>query len=292
MTQMHEPSPRTSRLTIAGGLAAAIIVGGAGFVIGRGTAPAPTPVELPVSTPLPKPSPAAAGITQMTLDRTGLLALVNSAADAAASGELTPKDVQAAAGRRFDIVLPFGCGGPAGPGWATGLGWQYDEKTETLRIRVNPTRWSGEDWQLPNNDAESASLDGFWISRPWSSSAHCPPVTPHVPAIGEPAPLPGQTLAIARAIDGATATPPRPYETVQRLGREDFDPARGFHLRIIGRTDPQSSNPAVRCVQTGGSDQRPLCLFMGEFAELRIENPVDGKILASWPMNDVRPRDN
>lgn len=292
MAQMHEPSPRTSRLTIAGGLAAAIIVGGAGFMIGRGTAPAPPPAEPPVSAPSPTPSPAAAGIAQMPVDRAGLLALVNSTADAVASGQQTPKDVQAAAGRRFDIVLPFGCGGPAGPGWATGLGWQYDEKTETLRIRVNPTRWSGEDWQLPNNNAASVSVEGFWIARPWSSSAHCPLVTPQVPAIGDPAPRPGQTLAIARAIDGTTSTPPRPYETVQRIGREDFDPARGFQLRIIGRTDPQSRNPAVRCIQTVDSDQRPLCLFMGEFAELRIENPVGGKILASWPMNDVRPRDN
>src|SRR3546814_4597577 len=38
---MQEPSVRTSRLAIAGGLAAILVVGGGGFFLGRTTAPVP-----------------------------------------------------------------------------------------------------------------------------------------------------------------------------------------------------------------------------------------------------------
>src|SRR5690606_12942314 len=72
---MREPSVRTSRLAIAGGLAAIIVVGSAGFILGRGTAgpeaePAPPAVVAPTPTPAPGPE-IPAGV----LDRAALVSL-------------------------------------------------------------------------------------------------------------------------------------------------------------------------------------------------------------------------
>jgi hypothetical protein len=41
-----------------------------------------------------------------------------------------------------------------------------------------------------------------------------------------------------------------------------------------------------------GGEQRPLCLIKGDFTEIRIENPVDGAVLASWPMSDPPSRED
>src|SRR3546814_13703789 len=53
---MQEPSVRTSRLAIAGGLAAILVVGGGGFFLGRTTAPVP-PAPAPALVPAPAPVP-------------------------------------------------------------------------------------------------------------------------------------------------------------------------------------------------------------------------------------------
>lgn len=290
---MHEPSPRTSRLAIASGLAAAIVIGGAGYLVGRNMAQAPPSAETKAAAPAPTPSPSVAEIALPTLDRAGLLALANSAADAVTSGAPLPREVRAAAGRRFDLVLPFGCEGPSAPDRTTGLGWQYDEDARTLRVRVYPTRWSREDWSLGNGDAEQGDFEGFWVARPWSSSPNCPSA-PVVGAVSdsEPLLLPGQTLAIARPLGRGAGPPLRRFETVQRLARENFDPAKGFRLRIVGRLDPEPRGDPIRCVQPGGREQRPLCLLVGDFTEIRIENPLGGEVMAAWPMNGTPSPDS
>lgn len=282
---MDEPSPRTSRLALAAGLAGAIVIGGAGFLLGRGTAPVPAPRAAPIATPAPTPSAAPA--IASTLDRAGLLALANGAADATASGLPIPEAVRSAAGRRFDLAIPFGCDGPTPVDRASGSGWSYAEDSETLRIRVPPARWSSSDWspEAPSTD----KLEGFWIARPWSSLQQCPEnrggggVTDSEPVL-----LPGQTLAIARPVGEAVGTP-RALETVQRVPRGEFNVTRGLLLRVIGRIDAARGAAPVRCVQPGGGDQRPLCLIRADFTEYRIENPVDGKVLAVWPANGPAP---
>ena len=95
---MQEPSVRTSRLAIAGGLAAILVVGGGGFFLGRTTAPAP-PAPAPMVVPAPTPAPVPE--TPKDLGRGELIALAQRAADAFASGEAMPKAVADAAGRRF-----------------------------------------------------------------------------------------------------------------------------------------------------------------------------------------------
>ncbi|ARR53235.1 hypothetical protein [Rhizorhabdus wittichii] len=282
---MHEPSIRTSRLVIAAGLAAVILVGGAGFLLGRQTAPGPVPVAPPVVAPAPAPKPPV----ERLLHRAELVALAREAADAWSTGDALPDGLRRAAGQRFELVLPFGCSGPTGPDERLPMQWGYDDKQETLRISVTPVQWRAVDWGYDAGDARRA--EGFWVARPWSSSDRCPERRPpSTPSGTEPITLPGQSLAVAQFLpadaDGRIARNGRPLEVVRRVARADFDPSRGFRLRIAGRVD-RDPEP-VRCVQPGGTEQRPICVIKLRMDEIAIENAANDDILGRWPLANGR----
>lgn len=280
---MLEPTPRSSRLAILGGLAAAISVGAAGFLLGRESSSLPTPdtsaaPALQAPAPLPRPTDVAPSV----LRRADLLALAERAADAFASGQATPDAVNAAAGRQFDLVLPFGCSGPSDPA-TTGLGWQYDAAKQTLRVSATPVTWSGADWPV-GEDADASTSTGFWVSRPWSSSERCPERPGEAASTGtSPVTLPGQTLAIATfGTENALAREGRAFETVQPM--PEFDGSQGFRLRITGRLDRAASRTPIRCVQPAGIEQRPICAIVAIIDEVRIEDPSTDATLATWPI--------
>ncbi|WP_332801481.1 hypothetical protein [Sphingomonas sp. PB2P12] len=262
-------------------MAAAIAVGTAGFLLGRESVPLSVPVAAVAPktiTPAPSPQPTEAAAT--VLGRADLLALANAAADAFASGKAVPGDVGSAAGRQFDLVLPFGCAGPNDPA-ATAMGWQYDAGTGTLRVSVTPVTWSGADWHVRQGD-EAATATGFWINRPWSSNERCPErVGEAAPTGTEPVTLPGQALAIATfGANGALGHEGRAFETVQRV--PEFDGSLGFRLRITGRLNRAVSGGPVRCVQPASVEQRPICVIAATMDEVRIENPATRVTLATW----------
>lgn len=282
---MQEPSLRTSRLAIAGGLAAVIVVGGAGFFFGRSTAPPPAePVT--VSSPTPQPSPTSQPARM--LDRADIISIAAQAADALASGEPLPEDVRAMANRRFELALPFGCDGPAIESSQAPLRWRYDEGAEVLRLHVAPTSWTPAEWDVGVNTPIEA-VEGFWLARPWSSDAVCPARSPAAPAGTEPVTLPGQTLAVAQFFTGsdrrAALRDDRPFETVQRVPLSQFDAARGFRLLLTGRIDRVPGGDPVRCIQPAGIEQRPICVVAVVLDEVRIENPIGSKVLATWPVS-------
>ena len=283
---MQEPSVRTSRLAIAAGFAAIIAIGGSGFFLGRVTAPAPkapAPVA-PAPTPAPKP-------VVKTLERGDLLALAQQAADAFASGQSAPKAVTDAAGRAFDLTLPFGCGGPADADSGVPMRWSYDEDEQILRISVRSETWKGGDWGS-SGPADAEVAEGFWISRPWMSSPDCPLRGDRAMARGvEPVTLPGQTLAIAQfagnEADRDLHRGGRPYEIVQRVPKERFDGSRGFRLLVSGRIANPGASAPIRCVQPAGTEQRPICAIDVRIESVRIANPVSGETLATWSTGRV-----
>lgn len=286
---MQEPSLRTSRLAIAGGIAAAITLGGAGFLLGRATAPQPPPPLAPTAAATPVPIPTAE--PDRMLGRADLIALATSATDALSTGAEGPEDAREALDRRFELVLPFGCDGPAEDGSTSALRWRYDDQAEVLRIHAAPDSWSAADWGLAE-DAGIEAVEGFWVARPWSSGNNCPIRSGRAMATGmDPITLPGQTLAVAqfftREARRSALRDGRPFEAVLRVPREDFDGSRGFRLRLTGRIDqaPGSTGPLL-CVQPGGMDQRPICAVAVTLDEVRIENPVNSGVLATWPIGD------
>ncbi len=283
---MQEPSVRTSRLAIAGGLAAILVVGGGGFFLGRVTAPAPkTPPPVVAPAPAPPPAPDV----PERLQRADLTALAQRAADAAAAGQPVPGAIAAVTGQRFELLLPFGCAGPSVGESGLPMQWRYDEGEEVLRISVTPTTWRGTDWGL-GEPAGAAAAEGFWINQPWSSSEICPARDQQVAPRGtDSVTLPGQTLAIAQFFSDETDREGRrngrPFETVKRLAADKFDAASGFRLRVSGRVEAIAGGAPVRCVQPAGAEQRPICVIGARIDTVQIENPATEEMLATWSIN-------
>ncbi|AHE54663.1 hypothetical protein [Sphingomonas sanxanigenens] len=303
---MREPNLRTSRLAIAGGLIAAIAIGAAGFQLGRQTLPQPPPA----ATPLPLPEAPPRVKVQRVLQRAEIIALAGQAADALAAKAPLPDSVTAAAGNRFDLILPFGCDGPTAEGSTAPLRWTYDFDAQTLRIHVEPARWQPSDWGLaesapagepPPDDAPppepAPRIEGFWIERPWSTADRCPRGTgAAAPADAQPPAATAETLAVAQFIPAeprATAKPSsRAFDTVKRVAPEALKASQGFRIRLTGRIgsvpdwgpDRGPEKGPVHCIQTGGIAQRPVCAVAVTLDELRIENPESDDVLATWSL--------
>lgn len=312
---MDEPEFRTSRIAIALGLLAALAVGGGGFLLGRAAAPTPVPATAPAVPPAPD-APVIASESPL-LGRADFLALAARAADAYAANAPLTKDVSNAVGRRFDLLLPFGCE-PASPNKPGATSWSYDEKRGRLNITIPPVTWSAADWRLAEAPPIDA-IEGFWISRPWSSSSACPPPildpagvpTPvatdpatatgsaqktaadkHAPPAEEtgitaaPPPKAEETLAVAQffTADGNTRIrrAGRPYSIVTRVTPDQFDASQGFRLRLTGRIDRTPGGEPVRCHQPKGRDTPPICVVATVLDEVRVENPATGTVLATW----------
>ena len=283
---MEEPSPRSSRLALAGALLAAIVVGGAGFLLGRATTDrtevAVTPPHA-APTPKPVPEPVSKGI----LGRADLIALAAAAADAAAAGGDAGPEIAEADGRRFELRLPFGCNGPAGEDSGAAMRWRYDATAQALRLHVDPVTWTAQDWWPADAANGVEAIEGFWIPRPWTSSEACPGGGDRPAAAGtEPVMLPGQTLAVGQVFHAGGARGGRrdgePYEAVVRVPEGRLDASQGFRVRISGRIGRPPRAGPVRCRQPAGPEQRPICLVSVVIDEVAVENPASGETLATW----------
>jgi hypothetical protein len=312
---MAEPSLHSSRRTFAGAVAAAILFGTGGFLLGRGTSERPSvePVQ-PSSVPPPPPQsaqPAGIGI----LGRAELIALAAQAADAAASALPPPAEVGEANGRRFSIRLPFGCGGGSEEKSSAAMRWRYDAEAAALRVHVAPVAWTAQDWWTGPVPPGIDAIEGFWIARPWTSSERCPNAVATRPSETAPAAAakpdadgndiaeadrntappaeqlpsgtaPAQTLALGQIFSAGGARQGRrngkAYEAVIRTAANDLDTSAGLHLRLTGRLAAVPGGGVVRCKSPAGAEQRPVCLLSAAFDEVAIERAVDGKVLATW----------
>ena len=283
---MQEPSPQTSRVAIAGSLVALILAGTGGFLLGRETVPAPSPV---VSAPKPAAAPpvvAPMPSAPRMLTRRDLIELADAAADASASNAPMPASLNRVTGQQFEVFLPFGCKGPAPAVSHAPLQWRYDNESSTLRVRAQPTAWDVSDWwQTPPAGLEA--LEGFWITRPWSSQEICQPRRKEAaPSATETRAASAETLGLAQFVTKDTPRQlrrgGRPYESVTRVPPEALRIEAGLRLRLRGRVADFPGGKAVRCTQHGGREQRPVCLIGATFDEVAIENPTTQEVLAVW----------
>jgi hypothetical protein len=283
---MKEPSPHNSRIALAGALAAIIVVGGGGFLLGRGTTErAPAVVApAPVATPAPAPEPET---ERGVLGRADLIALASAAGDAAASGGDAAAEIDAADGRRFEIRLPFGCDGPASEDSSAAMRWTYDADDRALRVQASPVAWTPDQWWRADAPAGVDTIEGFWIMRPWTASEACPRGNDRTAATGlEAVMLPGQTLALGQvfAAEGSrdAVRDGKPYQAVVRVAEDRLDTSQGFRLRVSGRITRIAGGGPVRCQQPAGPEQRPICLIGMVLDEVAIENPASDETLATW----------
>ncbi len=283
---MKEPSLRHSRLALAGGLAAVLVVGGGGFLLGRATtqrdpvvtAPAPVAAPSPEATPEPE---ASRGV----LGRSDLIGLAALAADTAATGR--EGELGDAAGRRFELRLPFGCGGPAGEQSNAAMRWRYDAADNALRLHIAPVVWSGAEWWTDAPPPNNSTIAGWWIARPWTSSEACPTGNDQLAVLGaEPVTLSGQTVALGQISQPGDARDDqrnkRSYDAVVRFPQGELDTSKGFRLRISGRIARLPGSGPVRCQQPAGPEQRPICLVGVVLDNVAIENPANDETLVTW----------
>lgn len=262
---------------------AAAALTGAGFLLGRTTSPRPAPVAvapapLPAATPTPEPE------TPSVLGRADIIALGQRAADIAASQTAAATGLTGIEGRRFDLVIPFGCAGPSPATSTDPVRWRYDADTQTLRIHVAPVFWEAGAWGVSGANAEG-SMRGFWVDRPWTSSERCQRDAANIPATPVGVAPVEQTLAVAEVVPedqrrDAHRTV-RPYSIIKRMTPDSFDPARGFRLRLLGRISQLPDGQAIHCNQLNGEEQRPICLIGAMFDEIRIEQS-GGTVLGTW----------
>ena len=74
-----------------------------------------------------------------------------------------------------------------------------------------------------------------------------------------------------------------PFQVAIRIAPEKLQVSRGFRLRLRGRIEAvPGTESAARCVQPGGSQQRPICVVAAAIDEVAIENSATGETLATW----------
>lgn len=233
-----------------------------------------------------------------------MLAAVNAATAALSAGEAYPITAAELSGRRFALRLPFGCRSDAA---GNALSYEYDGEDRALRLAATPQDWT--EWAAPVLGEPDAELvEGFWVTRPWQISEHCPataaPATAAPASAVPPTAVPRPPAADARTADVAPAAPlitaspetvgiaqvflregsrllrraGRPYETTLRLGEGEAPTPQGYRLVLQGRfaADPEP----VQC-WSDHPDRRPTCLVRVEFDRVAFEDPA-GKTLAEW----------
>jgi hypothetical protein len=266
------------------------------------TAPAPAVAPAP---PLPIPPPP-----QPALRRADLALAADRAAAAYAAGQPYADENRKLVGRRFEVVIPFGCRGPGRSDSINPARWRLDARRKTITLTAEPQVWTKTDWVVETAEAaEAEAVEGFWIPRPWLWSEACPaaeqpPAAPDAePA--EPAAAAGpqaQTKAdAAEAASPPPATPPtlglvqvfgpqasrtglrgaRPYRVVRKAGDDQLDGTPpGFRLVLHGRVTGFPSGEAIRC-HSDSMDRRPACLVGVQLDRVRFEDQGGG-LLAEW----------
>ena len=239
-------------------------------------------------TPAPTPAPAAsAPVPAPALDRAAFLTAAARAAAAYAEGAAPVRD--SLAGRSFSLVTAFGCSGPSPETTAGADGrarWSWVDDQSAIRLTASPGDWTGSALIATADAAPDwEAVEGFWITRPWTSGGACPSVRRDPLLSGPPAASP-ETVGLA-AVHTAqssrlTRRNGRPYTHVLR-GEGDAAPTPspgGYRLRLEGRLTAFPDGRAFRC-RAAGPDQRPVCIAAAQLDRVAFETP-DGAVLSEW----------
>lgn len=195
-------------------------------------------------------------------------------------------------GRRFSVIVPFGCHGPAsGVRGRTEAGvpsWTWGPDRATIQISVVPQDWL-ESGLMARNDGTAEvedweAAEGFWITRPWTDAETCPSRWIEDPSV-EPEGSPQTVGLVAFYEAGASRIGRRngrAYNvTLRRKGDEVLEvPVGGFRLRLEGRVVGFPSGRAFRC-SAPGPNTRPVCIAAVQLDQVRIEN-AEGAPLSEW----------
>ena len=275
---------RTSLAYPAVALATAVLFG-----CGQGDqrqAPADRPTPQAVQIPAPEPP----------LDREKLLLAVMQSASASALAHDDEAKQRQFDGKRFEFRIRFGCGGGADRASPQVRGWNFDERSRVLRVRIEPDLIRGSEADgLVGTDFED--IEGFWVPRPWLLAAGCPQTAapapsptssseaeaPRTEAVGI---APGRRdVGIAQvytATDSRTGRRnSRAFEVTKILDPEQRPSAAGYDLVLAGRLKALPSGKVIAC-GGGDPDRAPRCVISAQFDHTAIEPAGGGEPLAQW----------
>ena len=230
-----------------------------------------------------------------SLQRAAVLAAVAQAASAHAAGADDSAAQRALDGRQFELRIRFGCKGPSTALREQWLGWSFDEKSRTLRVRAKPTL-AGEDSLVQElGGSEFEAIEGFWIPRPWLLQPICPAASAvrAAPAddvaakdamVDEPLPR-WPRIGLAQFF---SETDPRtgrrsmrPYEAVKTLDPDTRPGSQGFDLVLSGRLKALPDKRVIAC-SSKGAQSPPECIVAVDFDRVWIETPGTEELIAEW----------
>jgi hypothetical protein len=258
--------------------------------------PAPTP-----SAAAPQPSLPALPITEPPLDRAALLLAVVRAGSAAVAGEDDRESQRALDGKRFELRMRFGCGGPADKPGRDDRSWSFDEKRHVLRIHVAPEISKDLPLVQALSDDAFEAVEGFRIWRPWLLSAACPRVpeaSPSAePAVEESGGAPSSRstarkatspvpfIGIAQFFTDTDARThrrgDRAYEVTKTLDASVSPSAEGYDLVLAGRLKQLLGGRVIAC-RPDDPASPPSCVIAAEFDTVTMERADNAEQLARW----------
>ena len=257
-----------------------LVVGAATVVL---TWPDPVAKQRSVELPQAPAAPLSPPPLQK-LDRAALIDAAALAASAYAAGNLTDAKFEEFTGRRFELVLPFGCSGPAAREEKLERGWRYDAKSGIFQAAF-PSNIvvSGKGEAAADVEAEPVTefAKSFWIEREWLRQGICPAV-PDAPLSTNPAEP--KSLAIAEI---ASEERPRsddrdgaPYRVSKRMAAEQLPDKNGLKLILTGRLASDQKIP-FQCTSVD-PNQRPICVILARFDKMQIKNAAGSEIYGEW----------
>lgn len=238
-------------------------------------------------------------VAEPPLDREALLLAALRAASAASMGADDRESQRRLDGKRFELRLRFGCGGPVDDKDVR-RGWSFDQDRRLLRIRAvsDITAETPLLKDLPLGAFEGAQ--GFWVDRPWMLAAGCPlPPPPEVVASVSAAPVldadkaassrsapPAFRLGIVQLFSRDHARTHRrdgkAYEVSKSLPAGDTPSAAGYDLVVSGRLQRLTDRAVIACNAGDNPALPPSCLIGAEFDRVTIVEPGSGTVLAEW----------
>ena len=269
---------------------------------------APAPPDGPP--PDPAPAPLAIPEAPPPLGRTDLLEAAGRAADAFAAGRPAPGENAALVGRRFVLVMPFGCDGPQPRDSEAPKFWSYDEESETLRASVTPEAFTDAAFARDvARGLEFEAAEGFWIGRAWTSSEACPPSeAPSSPPrrsdpsqarqeaaggeepeteAGSPAPSrpARETLALVEYFEPgsrrAARREGRPYTVVKRRRLAEVALGQGLRVVVEGRLAELPGGQPIGCWGESATI-RPICVIRGRVDRVAVTDASRQRVLGEW----------
>jgi len=256
---------------------------------------------------LTPPEGSAALLQPPALRRSDLVAAAAQAAAAYAAGLPYSDDNRNLVGRRFEVVIAFGCSGPRDVDIGGPARWTFDARQQSMTLTAQPQIWTETEWVNEIvGPGPFEAIEGFWIPRPWLLTESCPPLRlapaseteaddedeqavegDVAEAVEAPEPAASDpSVGLVRTYDAQASRAgqrrARPYQVVRRVSaQESTDAPREFQLVLSGRITGLPGGEAVRC-HSDSIDRRPICLIGVEVARVAFIEPGAARPLAEW----------